>query len=536
MTLHTKTKKGVHGKFTALVIAALLALATTLFIVAPKLAGTTKANASADLSGVNVVISFKQSNNITCLKVEAPLEVKDIFPLGQPTPLSELIIYYKINGHSGIKQDKVFKVGEFTKYNDGCIPFSDIADFEKYGDYEIYVDAYYGLASKESNPLFFTHSPLVSDDSNILDICIGQYTQPTLTASSSSITVNRGASYGDNYTLNIGNSATNEVVATATKSWSDNSVMLDTEFLAPLTRGKAYDIWAVADGKNLYKTSGKSATEQLTIYDDIALSLDGSIISFAAVNGVTSYKLTLVCDGATMTKTIDGTSIDFSEFNISDGLCYISAEVNSAGLKISDSNGIVIKVTQLAAPVIRVDGENLVWDKVEGANGYRVFYNDTFIDVTEPTVNLMGLGLDLGNYNLKVRSIGNLAKSGALTMASVSTYLTQMIAVNYNVDGDLSQSLVAYGSGLTLPLVTKEGKTFEGWYYDKEFTKLASGGDKVISNVVLYAKLSDTPIAELSFWASVWKTAKPIIIWGGIALGVALVIVIIILIVKKIRG
>ncbi len=97
--------------------------------------------------------------------------------------------------------------------------------------------------------------------------------------------------------------------------------------------------------------------------------------------------------------------------------------------------------------------------------------------------------------------------------------------LTYNIDGVETMDLLDYNSTLSnLRTPTKDGYTFDGWYYDAEYTQAVQSTDKLTSNKTIFAKFTEIPTVS-SFWNKVgaffhrWW-------WAFVAGGVAVAIII----------
>lgn len=66
--------------------------------------------------------------------------------------------------------------------------------------------------------------------------------------------------------------------------------------------------------------------------------------------------------------------------------------------------------------------------------------------------------------------------------------------LTYNIDGVETMDLLDYNSTLSdLRTPTKDGYTFDGWYYDAEYTQAVKSTDKLTSNKTIFAKFTEIP-------------------------------------------
>ncbi|MBD5131345.1 MAG: InlB B-repeat-containing protein [Clostridiales bacterium] len=201
-------------------------------------------------------------------------------------------------------------------------------------------------------------------------------------------------------------------------------------------------------------------------------------------------------------------------------------------------------VTHLPAPTnFTYNAGTLTWDSVDGATKYGVFWTEkgsekkAFVDTTSYTFDINALGE--GEHTVRVRALGNLGET-AMTegrTAMISAYnaaniITQVVALTYNVDGDVVTKFVPYGSNVKDYLydVELDGREFGGWYYDSGFSSKVQDTDVISGDMTIYARLSDKAVEErpTSWWGlNKWKVLIPCFVFGGLLIigGIAAVIV-----------
>lgn len=207
-------------------------------------------------------------------------------------------------------------------------------------------------------------------------------------------------------------------------------------------------------------------------------------------------------------------------------------------LYITDSNSSVITaflnmpvfhfaISKLATPTnIRVEDCALKWDTVEGACGYGVYMDDNNLGiVTEAELDLNDIEFESGTHTFRVRALGNVSNtlmaSRTMTAFNASNHITQLVALSFNVDGEVITKLVEGGKALSTYLydVQVEGKVFGGWYYDDGYSVPVYGSDKLDKDVTIYARLSDVQVTErqLTWWElHKWQVLIPCFVVGGL--------------------
>ena len=137
---------------------------------------------------------------------------------------------------------------------------------------------------------------------------------------------------------------------------------------------------------------------------------------------------------------------------------------------------------------IRLDGTDIKWDVVSGANGYAVFMDDdTDNYVTVDTNSFSAVDLSGGEHTVRIRALGNVGKTLAseenaimrMTAYNASNNITQIIALNFVIDGDTVTKLVPQGKAIKAYLydVDIDDREFGGWYYDSGYTSPVSETD-----------------------------------------------------------
>ena len=126
----------------------------------------------------------------------------------------------------------------------------------------------------------------------------------------------------------------------------------------------------------------------------------------------------------------------------------------------------------------------------------------------------------------------------SLITNDMSLFASEKFAVyaglTYNIDGVETMDLLDYNSTLSdLRTPTKDGYTFDGWYYDAEYTKAVQPTDKLTSNKTIYAKF--TEIQPETFGDKVAKFFTDW--WWCFAAGAAIIVVgTVVIIIQKKRG
>ncbi len=124
--------------------------------------------------------------------------------------------------------------------------------------------------------------------------------------------------------------------------------------------------------------------------------------------------------------------------------------------------------------------------------------------------------------------------ANAMITNDMSLFSSEKFAVyaglTYNIDGVETMDLLDYNSTLSdLRVPEKDGYTFDGWFYDAEYTKAVSSTDKLMSNKTIYAKF--TEIAPETFGDKVAKFFSDW--WWCFAVGAAVIAVGTVLIIVK---
>lgn len=187
---------------------------------------------------------------------------------------------------------------------------------------------------------------------------------------------------------------------------------------------------------------------------------------------------------------------------------------------------IHFSVTKLSAPAnVAYANGVLSWDAVDGAEGYVVFDGDDRVgDV------LINLSIDIHDMNLqeagqhifRVRALGNVGAAlaandlGNMTAYNASSRIMQVVALNYDIDGDVITKLVPLGSNIGdyLYEVKVPNKEFGGWFYDSGYSVKVNASDKLNGDITVYARLSDVKVTErkLTWWEQYkWYVLGPVI-------------------------
>lgn len=192
---------------------------------------------------------------------------------------------------------------------------------------------------------------------------------------------------------------------------------------------------------------------------------------------------------------------------------------------------------------IRLDGTDIKWDIVSGANGYAVFMDDdTDNYVTVDTNSFSAVDLSGGEHTVRIRALGNVGKTLAskenatmrLTAYNASNNITQIIALNFVIDGDTLTKLVPQGKAIKDYLydVVIDDREFGGWFYDSGYTTPVSETDILEKDTTIYARLSDRLVTErpMTWWE---KNMWYILIPCGIIAGVLIITVIVAIVQSK---
>lgn len=200
-------------------------------------------------------------------------------------------------------------------------------------------------------------------------------------------------------------------------------------------------------------------------------------------------------------------------------------------------------VTRLAAPAnLKYNAGTLTWDAVAGATEYALFWTQhgaekkAFVSTTSYTFDINALGE--GEHTVRVRALGNLGQTAvaegriaSLTAYNAGSVVTQVVALTYNVDGDVVTKFVPYGSNVKDYLYDVEikGREFGGWYYDSGFSRPVVSTDVIGGDTTIYARLSEKKVTEkqLSWWdQNKWYVLIPVFIVAGLAVVIAGVVTI----------
>lgn len=97
------------------------------------------------------------------------------------------------------------------------------------------------------------------------------------------------------------------------------------------------------------------------------------------------------------------------------------------------------------------------------------------------------------------------------------------VGLSYNIDGEITTDLLDYNSTLSdLRTPTKDGYTFDGWYYDEDFKQSVGSEDKLTSNTTIYAKFTENTPAR-NFWNNVGAFFRTW--WWCFAVGGAVIVI-----------
>lgn len=238
---------------------------------------------------------------------------------------------------------------------------------------------------------------------------------------------------------------------------------------------------------------------------------------------------------------IDLTQLSFSSMLTSEAHIYVIPRYNVSYYScdvVLPKYDYAFAVSKLATPTnITFSNGVLSWDEVDGAMGYGVFYGNGGGRVVDtPEVDLSDIITESGYYTFRVRALGNVGST--LTLAdngiSVSAYnassnISPLVALTYNVNGDMLTKFVPIGAKLSTYLyeVNVPNKEFYGWYYDSGFSRKVENSDTLSDDTVIYARLTDIKITErpLSWWdMNKWKVLVPIFVVFGLGIIVAVVV------------
>lgn len=125
----------------------------------------------------------------------------------------------------------------------------------------------------------------------------------------------------------------------------------------------------------------------------------------------------------------------------------------------------------------------------------------------------------------------------SLITNDMSLFASEKFAVyaglTYNVDGVETMDLLDYNSTLSdLRTPTKDGYTFDGWYYDAEYTKAVSSTDKLTSNKTIYAKFTALP--QTNFWTKLGAFFRSWW-WAFVAGGAVIILAVTVTVIEKKR-
>ena len=122
------------------------------------------------------------------------------------------------------------------------------------------------------------------------------------------------------------------------------------------------------------------------------------------------------------------------------------------------------------------------------------------------------------------------------TVVFTDSSVTVFVALTHNIAGETTTHLLPHGESLGLFITANlAGFNFEGWYYDEDFTRRVQPTDQLLSNTTIYARFSPIQYytnGQPSFFARI----SPFLIGGGAVLGIFIVIAIIGIVIKKVRG
>ncbi|MGN1077662.1 MAG: leucine-rich repeat protein, partial [Candidatus Gallimonas sp.] len=223
------------------------------------------------------------------------------------------------------------------------------------------------------------------------------------------------------------------------------------------------------------------------------LTVTGSILSWSAVKGATSY--TVLFDGKEYTG-ITGTQYDLSALSHTNGVDYEVRVKANAAASSSWSDALTVQYYSLSSSIVYF--ENAVyWHHVVGATSYKVKVNDgEAVSVDAGTVYAEVALTQKGENVISVQYTDDMGVTSDWVSVSVYAY-----EISFDSrEGTAADSLyLAMGDVLVLPESDRDGYDLEGWYNvpgaaqvnGKKYVDgsvLLSAGD-----LILYANWSPKP-------------------------------------------
>lgn len=200
-------------------------------------------------------------------------------------------------------------------------------------------------------------------------------------------------------------------------------------------------------------------------------------------------------------------------------------------------------IIRLAAPEnLTYNAGTITWNSVAGATDYGVFWTENdiekkaFVNTTSFTFDINALGE--GEHTVRVRALGNLGQTAiaegramSVTAYNASNVISQVVALTYNIDGDVVIKFVPYGSKLSDYIydVNIKGREFGGWYYDSGYSRKVDKTDVLSGDTVIYARLSDKKVTErpLTWWEQhKWQILIPCFVVVGLLIIAGMVVAI----------
>lgn len=85
----------------------------------------------------------------------------------------------------------------------------------------------------------------------------------------------------------------------------------------------------------------------------------------------------------------------------------VKAVIRNIETNLSDSVTYVVELDVSSPKNVRLDGTVVSWDEVIGATHYFLYVNNEQHQVTTTSIDLKTLGLDIGNYEIKIKAVKN---------------------------------------------------------------------------------------------------------------------------------
>ncbi|MBQ4071871.1 MAG: leucine-rich repeat protein [Clostridia bacterium] len=254
---------------------------------------------------------------------------------------------------------------------------------------------------------------------------------------------------------------------------------------APCEGGIVVKVYPVTDGY-ISPEATTLTYEKSGLQTPGALTVNGTVISWNAVTGATSYEVKI----GTETYTVDANSYDMAALlNYAEGTPYaISVRAVS-----DDANSLwtdVLTARYYEMGELAYGKGTLTWAPVVGVAGYEVQVNGGEIVAVDGSTTAAPITFTKAGVNtLKVRFVDGKVKS---EWKSIEVYAH---AITFDTLGG-SEIIVQYkavGDPITLPTATKAGYVFDAWYNlpggaasnGKEYTDTVFAGS---GSIVLYAQ------------------------------------------------